>query len=189
MSMRARPVTVAAALCGNLATARQAKTHDLTGGGMPDDFRKHMTANGLSHGWAIPIDDGDGTPLGVWSIFAQQPIQPDEFIKGLCHTITHLANLSIRRQETADGLARRAIHDPLTGLPNRGLFADRLEQALANASRSGTCWPRWFCWTSIISRRSTIPMGTMPATGCCICLRGASASAAGIGHDGAAGWG
>lgn len=34
-------------------------------------------------------------------------------------------------------LARKATHDPLTGLPNRILFYDRLELALAHAQRNG----------------------------------------------------
>ncbi len=35
-------------------------------------------------------------------------------------------------------LLRQATHDPLTGLPNRNLFGDRLEQALTQAKRRGT---------------------------------------------------
>src|SRR6478672_4172926 len=35
-----------------------------------------------------------------------------------------------------DGLAHRVLHDPLTDLPNRTLFLDRLELALARLRRS-----------------------------------------------------
>jgi diguanylate cyclase (GGDEF)-like protein len=38
-------------------------------------------------------------------------------------------------QERIDELARQAFHDPLTDLPNRALFADRLAQALARLER------------------------------------------------------
>jgi diguanylate cyclase (GGDEF)-like protein len=41
----------------------------------------------------------------------------------------------MRRVE--DELRRRAVHDDLTGLPNRALLTDRLEQALARVQREG----------------------------------------------------
>lgn len=41
----------------------------------------------------------------------------------------------LRRQE--EDLTHRSLHDPLTDLPNRTLFADRLEQSCARARRSG----------------------------------------------------
>ena len=39
------------------------------------------------------------------------------------------------RHTLQEELAYQALHDPLTGLPNRTLFADRLSQALAGAKR------------------------------------------------------
>ncbi|HEX4775361.1 MAG TPA: EAL domain-containing protein, partial [Acidimicrobiia bacterium] len=42
------------------------------------------------------------------------------------------------RKAIADRLAHAAIHDPLTGLPNRVLFMDRLQHALTRSERKGS---------------------------------------------------
>jgi diguanylate cyclase (GGDEF)-like protein/PAS domain S-box-containing protein len=42
-------------------------------------------------------------------------------------------------------LEHQALHDPLTGLPNRALFLDRLQHALARARRPGTSLAVYFC--------------------------------------------
>jgi diguanylate cyclase (GGDEF)-like protein len=52
------------------------------------------------------------------------------------HMTAELERLSeVERQTFQQQLWRQAFHDPLTGLPNRALFRDRLEQALNRAER------------------------------------------------------
>jgi diguanylate cyclase (GGDEF)-like protein/PAS domain S-box-containing protein len=43
------------------------------------------------------------------------------------------------RRRLEERLTHDAMHDPLTGLPNRALFMDRLRQALARIRREPTC--------------------------------------------------
>ena len=71
----------------------------------------------------------------------------------------------VARQAAEAQLAHAATHDPLTGLPNRTLFLDRLTVALGRSERvatpSASC-----CSTSTASRSSTTASGTRRATSC-----------------------
>ena len=51
--------------------------------------------------------------------------------------IARAIRYAIERKKAEERLAYLAQYDPLTGLANRALFHDRLEQALARAARSG----------------------------------------------------
>lgn len=58
----------------------------------------------------------------------------------LCaHTLRRALRHAIERKRTEVQLTHRALHDSLTGLPNRALFLDRLGMALDRARRSGAC--------------------------------------------------
>ena len=51
-------------------------------------------------------------------------------------SLTQAMRYALERQRSERRLRRLALTDPLTGLPNRILFADRLDQAVARAARS-----------------------------------------------------
>lgn len=54
----------------------------------------------------------------------------------ITHYIGFLSDITAQREEE-DRIRRLAFHDVLTGLPNRALFQDRLDQAMRSAKRSG----------------------------------------------------
>jgi diguanylate cyclase len=53
------------------------------------------------------------------------------------HLLTRAVRYAIERKQAEVTLAHQSLHDALTGLPNRALFLDRLEVALARARREG----------------------------------------------------
>jgi diguanylate cyclase (GGDEF)-like protein/PAS domain S-box-containing protein len=75
---------------------------------------------------------------GAFGILGVQSIQPREYFSGDVDFLQSLANVladALDRQSTEDDIRHRALHDPLTGLPNRVLFGDRLDQALERLRR------------------------------------------------------
>jgi diguanylate cyclase (GGDEF)-like protein len=75
-----------------------------------------------------------GQPLGI-GLLESHLLVGTPVMVAIGGTVGRLRELHERVHKQADELQHQALHDPLTGLPNRLLFSDRLEQALARASR------------------------------------------------------
>src|SRR5207247_10979169 len=55
------------------------------------------------------------------------------------------ASLALNHSRAVEEAMHEALHDSLTGLPNRALFVDRLRHSVARAERAGTPLAVLFC--------------------------------------------
>ncbi|MDP9153039.1 MAG: EAL domain-containing protein [Pseudomonadota bacterium] len=101
-------------------------------------FMGQMQAYGLSGFqacWAIPILAHDGSALGALTLFAQDAHEPSAIESQVIAMGTRIAGIAIERHRAEERIRHMANHDALTGLPNRTLLSDRLNQVLLHARR------------------------------------------------------
>ena len=86
---------------------------------------------GLKSLWTLPVCSPDGvTMLGLLSCYVKVQRAPRSHELVILERVRDLTALAIDRDAHTKELGRRALHDTLTGLPNRALAHDRLEHAL-----------------------------------------------------------
>ena len=133
-----RLLTLSAALCGRAEANGRYALCDIGRDAEWAAFREAAFAHGLRGCWAVPVRSSDGDFLGMVVLYLRNYRGLDEWGQRLLDQATNLATVAIEHRELAEQLTHRAFHDPLTGLPNRVLFEERLEQAVARARRNHT---------------------------------------------------
>ncbi|MDH3680875.1 MAG: EAL domain-containing protein, partial [Acidimicrobiia bacterium] len=102
---------------------------------LPTDLGVPLAEVGIYALWAFPALDGRRDQRGALVVAHQtEDIPTDDEIRFLDH-LSQVIAAGIERAALEATMAHRALHDPLTGLPNRALIVDRLQQALARLDR------------------------------------------------------
>jgi diguanylate cyclase (GGDEF)-like protein len=100
-----------------------------------EGLRDEATAAGVACCWALTLRGNDAVPFGLLIVLAPEHREPTAAEALVLEIALHLGSVGIEHYQTTRQLAHLVRHDPLTGLPNRVLFEDRLHQALASARR------------------------------------------------------
>jgi len=95
--------------------------------------RREALVHGLKDCWSQEVLSNKGNQIGRVDIYVNK--RPGEAQLAFLEGVAKLASVVIQHREMYEQLAFQATRDPLTNLPNRRLFQDRLEQAIMRAQR------------------------------------------------------
>ena len=128
---------------------RSQAAHTLSGDGplVVEDYRTEtrfegaeiLHAYGIRSAATVPIA-GRSLPFGILAANTREPRIFSQDEMNFLQSIANVLAAAIERRIAEDETRHQALHDPLTGLPNRLLFRDRLQHALARSRREGSPW-------------------------------------------------
>jgi diguanylate cyclase (GGDEF)-like protein/PAS domain S-box-containing protein len=99
------------------------------------NYRELANEHGLRACWSTPILSHQDCVLGTFAMYYRDAHEPTAVEQQLVGMATRIAGIAIERKQSEDRINYMAHHDPLTGLPNRSLLDDRVEQAMLYAQR------------------------------------------------------
>ncbi len=99
------------------------------------DYRDLALAHDLGACWSEPVRSSVSEILGTLALYYRQPRAPSGQELRLIESAAHFAAIAVEASQARERLVHSALHDPLTDLPNRTLFLDRLEMALRRSRR------------------------------------------------------
>ncbi|HEX2666798.1 MAG TPA: EAL domain-containing protein [Gammaproteobacteria bacterium] len=93
---------------------------------------------GVRAAWALPILSQRGKLLGTFTAYSRVPARPAPQDAALMERFAHIARIAIEKHHADRTIERMTNYDGLTGLPNRSLLLDRLDDALLSIGRQET---------------------------------------------------
>ncbi len=136
---------VAAGLGGRAMRERGVVLADAVSGIASPEATHDFPASGLTAAMAAPVNEG-GKPIGSLGVGSRQPGREyGSRDQQVLLSFAEHASLALNHARAIEEAVHEALHDSLTGLPNRSLFLDRLRHSVARAERSGAPVAVLFC--------------------------------------------
>jgi diguanylate cyclase (GGDEF)-like protein/PAS domain S-box-containing protein len=134
------PVAEGAGVCGTAVfRAATVVIADALEDPKTEPFLDLARAEGIRGCWSTPVRAAsDGRVLGTFATYLREPRGPTPAEEATVESLLQLAAIAIEHHVFEGQLSHQAHHDPLTGLPNRILFHELLEHALARSVRVNT---------------------------------------------------
>ena len=109
--------------------------HDIAGNAPDAVLREWARLLSLKSCWSAPVIGPTGTLVSLILVFFHEHRQPHLQDRSRLEMARDMAGIAIQHSQLTDRLSYQAQHDALTGLPNRFLLEDRLQQAIAYTNR------------------------------------------------------
>lgn len=126
----------AAGSCGTAAFRNETViVEDIATDPLWKNYKELALSHGLKACWSVPICNSRKKIIGTFALYyaeIRKPCQAE--IKNLT-LAANLAAIAIEHSQAEERLNQMAHYDPLSKLPNRALFMDRLKQSLVQAKR------------------------------------------------------
>jgi diguanylate cyclase (GGDEF)-like protein/PAS domain S-box-containing protein len=119
------------------ASADRIVTCDLRNDPAWRDLSPAIGELGLRSCWSILIQSSQRDSAGVFSLYRRDESKPNANTSEILKLASDLIALAVEHRQLTDQLTFQAKNDALTQLPNRALFADRLQHTLAGSTRTG----------------------------------------------------
>lgn len=131
------PIDPSACSCGAAAfSGERVVVEDIQSHPFWVDHKELAAASGLASCWSEPIKGTSGRILGTFAIYRNKVSAPTDAEIQLIENVSSLAAIAIERSQAINQIWAKANLDPLTKLPNRSMFLDRLDQELKKAQRA-----------------------------------------------------
>ena len=141
------PIAAGVGACGSAATSRELTiVEDIATSPLFEPWWDLARENDLKACWSTPIlGSAAREVLGTFAMYYHWRASPSAAELATLASLGDLAGIAIERKRAEDLLAHQALHDPLTGAPNRMLLLERLAHAISMIERRGRHVAVLFC--------------------------------------------